>query len=321
MKHKNQLKFLLTPALIAVLSLTNCSRDSNTVEDLQSGSGTGTQNPKPNPSQPSSTRINPNEIVYVEGGTFLMGSVKDSKEDNAGKDEKGNVRNDDKPQHKVTLSSYRITKFEITNEQFAKFLTERGNQVENRRNWYSPENEKGVKYTPKEWAFDFVINGKTFTPKQGREKLPIRFITWEGARAFAQWAGGRLPTEAEWEYASKGGKKSRGYIYSGSDDLNEVGWNLYNSGGRLHTVGEKKPNELGLYDMSGNVWEWTADWYGPYSKNDQTNPKGPDTGSMRVRRGASAWCIPARQRSVNRSTSSEGPVRHNMGFRVAFDIK
>lgn len=242
-----------------------------------------------------------------------MGSANGSKEDIGNGSEK--------PQHKVTLSNYKITKFEITNEQFAKFLTEKGNQVENGSNWYSPRSEKGVKYTPKEWAFDFVINDKTFTPKQGREKLPIRFVTWEGARAYAQWVGGRLPTEAEWEYASKGGRKSKGYIYSGSDNLNEVGWNVHNSGGRLHTVGEKKPNELGIYDMSGNVWEMTADWYGSYSKDHQINPKGASSGKGRVRRGASAFCLPSRQRSVNRSTRYDVPVRHNMGFRIVFDVK
>lgn len=299
MKHKNQLKFLLVPALATILSLTNCSRNDSP-EDLTSGSGTTPQKPKPsNPTQPTAHKINPNEIVFVQGGDFLMGSANGSKEDIGNGSEK--------PQHKVTLSNYKITKFEITNEQFAKFLTEKGNQTESGHKWYQ--------------GSDFDQKGKVFTPKKNWERTPVRFVTWHGARAYAQWAGGRLPTEAEWEYASKGGRKSKGYIYSGSDNLNEVGWNVHNSGGRLHTVGEKKPNELGLYDMSGNVWEMTADWYGSYSKDHQINPKGASSGKGRVRRGASAFCVPDRQRSVNRSTRYDVPVRHNMGFRVVFDVK
>lgn len=261
-------------------------------------------NPTTNPNSSNSSEgksgnngaIKPNDsknVAFVEGGTFLMGSPA------------GAGDGDERPQHKVTLKSFKITRYEITNEQYAAFLSEKGNQTENGVKWYQ--------------GTDFDIKGKKFTPKKDRGRMPVRFVSWSGAAAYAKWTGGRLPTEAEWEYAARGGKKSKGYTWSGSNNIDEVAWYVKNSGQRLHKVGEKKPNELGIYDMSGNVWEWTADWYGPYSKTDKTNPKGPSTGKARSRRGASAFCTAHNNRSANRSNRAPNGVRHNLGFRVVFD--
>ena len=98
----------------------------------------------------------------------------------------------------------------------------------------------------------------------------------------------RLPTDAEWEYAARGGKKSHSYQYSGSNNISDVAWYDGNSGNKTHPVGTKQADELGLYDMTGNVWEWCQDWYGYYSTGSQTNPQGPSTGFFRVIRGG-AW--------------------------------
>lgn len=234
------------------------------------------------------------ELILVEGGSFTMGSPI------------GLGEGDERPQHTVNLKSFKISKYEITNEQYAQFLTTQSNQSENGQKWYQGN--------------DLVVSGNTFTAKSGLEKLPVRFVTWYGAMAYARWVGGRIPTEAEWEYASRGGQQSKNYTYSGSNDINDVGWYVGNSGEKLHAVGEKKPNELGIYDMSGNVWEWTADWYGSYPKTTETNPISVLDGVERVRRGASAFCALSEVRSANRSKRKPTEVRHNLGFRIVFDL-
>ncbi len=130
----------------------------------------------------------------------------------------------------------------------------------------------------------------------------------------------RLPTEAEWEYAARGGNKSQGYKYSGSNTINDVAWHIGNSGNISHPVGTKAPNELGIYDMSGNVMELCSDWYGSYSTGSQTNPIGPDSGSDRVRRGGS-WFYNARTCRVSYRASQNPTYRSvDLGLRLALDV-
>ena len=127
----------------------------------------------------------------------------------------------------------------------------------------------------------------------GDDNLPVEQVSWKDVQEFIQKLNAltgktyRLPTEAEWEYAARGGNQSQGYKYAGSNTVGDVAWHYGNSDHKTHPVGQKQPNELGLYDMSGNVWEWCQDWYGDYSSSAQTNPTGPSSGSYRVLRGGS----------------------------------
>ena len=148
-------------------------------------------------------------------------------------------------------------------------------------------------------------------------------VSWEDCQTFItklnQMTGKnfRLPSEAEWEYAARGGKKSQGYKYAGSNNVADVAWYDGNSGMGTHPVATKAPNELGLYDMSGNVWEWCQDWYGSYSSNAQTNPNGPDSGDNRVSRGGGWGHIGWDCRVSKRNPKPTTYQTYYWGFRLA----
>ena len=128
--------------------------------------------------------------------------------------------------------------------------------------------------------------------------------------------GYRLPTEAEWEFAARGGTKSQGFIYAGSNEVKDVAWIAGNSANQTHQVASKRPNELGLYDMSGNVWEWCQDWYGPFSDQDQSNPMGPASGTDRVYRGGSWYNYSSLAKTIYRGNYSPDIRLLTLGFRV-----
>jgi formylglycine-generating enzyme required for sulfatase activity len=228
-------------------------------------------------------------MVKVEGGSFMMGS-------NAGG---SNV----KPVHQVTVSSFHIGKYEVTQKEWQKVM---GN---------NPSNWKGD-YLPVEQVswYDAVDYCNKRSLKEGLKTC----YSGSGSNINCDWTanGYRLPTEAEWEYAARGGKQSKGYTYSGLNDIGAVAWYDVNSGSKTHTVGGKLPNELGIYDLSGNVWEWNWDIYGDYPGGAQNNPHGVISGSYRVRRGGS-WYDDANYctvsyRNYNVATSSSS----NVGFRL-----
>ncbi len=223
------------------------------------------------------------KLVRVQAGTFQMG------------DEIGDLHERTRPTHTVTLTyDFWIGQYNVTFSEYDLFCQETG--------MFEPDDEG--------W---------------GRENLPVFNIEWWDAIEFCNWLseregfspaydlggrlldmdgkltsditqveGYRLPTEAEWEYAARGGHKSEiDYLFAGSDTLEEVGWYASNSENKAHSVGQKKPNELEIYDMSGNVWEWCHDWFEEYwyRHGDTQNPIGPEDGFVRVIRGGN-WGYP-----------------------------
>ena len=217
-----------------------------------------------------------NNMVYVSGGTFTMGGTSEQGSD---------AYDDEKPTHSVTLSSYYICKYEVTQALWRAVM---GN---------NPSNFKG-------------------------DNLPVECVSWDDCQTFINRLNSytgrnfRLPTEAEWEFAARGGNYSRHYKYSGSNYISDVAWYDGNSGNRTHPIGTKQANELGLYDMSGNVYEWCSDWYGSYSSYSQNDPTGPNGGSNRVRRGGCWNSYASGCRSSSRYNSAPGFRCNVIGLRL-----
>ena len=216
------------------------------------------------------------EMIFVEGGTFQMGSSS------------GDL--DEKPVHSVTLSGFNIGKYEVTQAQ---------------------------------WKAVMGNNPSYFS---GCDNCPVETVSWNDVQDFIGKLNAQtgknygLPTEAEWEYAAKGGKSSKGYKYSGSNDLNVVSWNIDNSGNKTHIVGGKQANELAIYDMTGNVWEFCSDWYGAYNSYSEMNPTGASSGRNRVLRGGAWNCIASICRTAVRVVNSPDPDRLG-GFRLVLPIE
>ena len=217
------------------------------------------------------------KMIAVAGGTFTMGATS----------EQQNYDNDEKQTHTVTLSDYYIGETEVTQEL---------------------------------WVAVMGSNPSWFT---GNMQRPVEYVSWDDCQTFIRklneltGANFRLPTEAEWEFAARGGRNSRGYQYSGSSNLGDVAWYRDNSSSTTHPVKTKSPNELGIYDMSGNVYEWCQDWKGPYSSSSQTNPTGPSKGSGRVNRGGSWYNVACYCRSANRNCNPPNNRYYSLGLRLA----
>ncbi|RMA67687.1 formylglycine-generating enzyme family protein [Ulvibacter antarcticus] len=243
--------------------------------------------------------IFPGEKVSVAGGTFQMGST------TGGADEA--------PVHSVTVSNFSISKHEITNAQYAIFMNDIGANIDGSFN--------GVEYLDMDGAaIQISHTSGSFMVDPGKENFPVIEVSWFGAKAYSEHYGGRLPTEAEWEFAAEGGASSVGYIYSGSNTIDDVAWYTTNSGSATHPVGTKSANELGLHDMSGNVWEWTNDWYASdyYSSSPSNNPQGPLTGASRVFRGGSWFSIASSCRVADRNNNDPTGTFNRLGFRPIF---
>ena len=217
-------------------------------------------------------------MIFVEGGTFLMGCT----------DDYCHYTGREEPAHQVTLSSFYIGKYVVTQAQ---------------------------------WE---LVMGSNPSYRTGAN-LPVDNVSWYDAQEFISKLNEltgrhfRLPTEAEWEFAARGGNKSRGYIFSGSNNANRVAWFDQN---RVQPVGRRQPNELGIYDMSGNVTEWVYDWFGLYCSEAKINPTGPSDGTWRVNRGGS-WFGQRRLSRVSSRLATYPHIDffHFLGFRLAHSYK
>ena len=250
----------------------------------------------------------PIKMVKVTGGTFLMGAQStNSIGDNYDTDASSN----ESPVHQVTLSDYYIGETEVTQGLWEAVMKYNGSCADGS--------------TISAYGSDVWLGTDPPSSYAGvGADYPAYYVSWEDiVNMFLPRLNSitgktfRLPTEAEWEYAARGGNKSKGYKYSGSNNLGDVAWYCDNSSREANPVGTKAPNELGIYDMSGNVWEWCSDWYGSYSSSAQSNPTGPSSGSGRVYRGGS-WFNYAQNCRVSCRGYDLNPDYHYsfLGFRL-----
>jgi len=230
------------------------------------------------PTVPAEVASIAGNMVRVSGGTFTMGCTSE---------QGGDCYDWEKPAHQVTLSPYEIGKYEVTQA---------------------------------EWRAVMGTNPSNFS---GCGACAVEQVSWNDVQEFLGKLNGmtnggyRLPTESEWEYAARGGSSNRGYKYAGGNDLGRGAWYDDNSGSKTHPVGQKQANELGLYDMSGNVWEWCSDWDGDYASGAQTNPNGPSSGTYCVIRGGGWGSNMWKCRVSSRNFAGPTVRNYELGFRLA----
>jgi formylglycine-generating enzyme required for sulfatase activity len=226
------------------------------------------------------------ELVRIPGGVFMMGSPET---------EKGRAE-DEGPLHEVQVPDFFMGRFPVTNEQYARFLKENPDVAE-----------------PEYWA----------DRRYNQPRQPVVGVSWEEARRYAAYAGLRLPSEAEWEYACRAGTRTRYHTGDTERDLDRAGWYFGNADGELHPVGEKEPNGFGLYDMHGNVWEWMEDdWHVSYkgAPVDGSAWRDDPRGSIRVIRGGSWFFDAAGCRSASRDYNPPGNRSFVLGFRLSRSV-
>ncbi len=282
-------KYYLVTAILCLLSVSGFSQQKKNGSTVKAAK-----------TQAKRAPIDTTRFVLVEGGTFDMGTDK-------------TIESGEGPPHNVTVKSFWLAKTETTFEDYDKFCFDTKRDTMGSAGW-------------------------------GRGKQPAIYVSWNDAIAYCNWLSGkeklskcylidstggvkyldtakgyRLPTEAEWEFAARGGNKAKGHIYAGSDNIDEVEWYGANSGQRAHPVAQKAPNELGLYDMDGNVWEWLWDIYSSsyYKVSPSDNPEGPEAGPYRVMRGGAFYNDIRYARVFTRQNSYVVFRQNSVGFRIA----
>jgi|GEM_PF-2018880 len=237
------------------------------------------------------------DMIEVKTGSFTMGNSLYARE--------SVIRT-------VNISPFFMSKNVITNAQFAQFLNE-----------YDSQTVKDGEFTGKSLftsdTWGIVASNGVWVAATGYGSFPAIKVSWYGASEFCKWYGGRLPTEAEWEYAAKGGPSSLGYTFSGSNTASTVAWFYDNSGNTNKAVGSKTANSLGIFDMSGNVYQWCSDWFGRYDefgKSGDLDPKGPQDGTSKVIRGGYRSIGSADLHLTNRESISPDESYNFVGFRL-----
>lgn len=275
----------LLSLLLGWVLVVSCGDDDNE-EDVQTSSSNqnGGNGSSDNGNGGTPAFDGEDKVFTVNGVSFKMIAVK-SGTFQLGSDD---WYDNEKPVHQVTLSDYYIGETEVTQEL---------------------------------WS---AVMGSNPSEFPGNMQRPVEMVSWNDCQTFISRLNEltgetfRLPTEAQWEYAARGGNKAQGRLYSGSDAIDDVAWYYDNSGGMTHPVKTKAPNELGIYDMTGNVYEWCSDWYGSYSSAAQTDPTGPSTGSYRVGRGGSWDSYALYCRVADRNFIGPAYSFNGLGLRLAY---
>jgi formylglycine-generating enzyme required for sulfatase activity len=241
------------------------------------------------------------EMVLIPGGSFIMGSA--------------DGEPDQQPPHEVHIDPFYMDRYPVTNAEYAEFLNIFGNRKEGGEKWLDTDSLFSW------WLCRIREKGGKFFPERGYENRPVVKVSWHGALAYARWKGKRLPTEAEWEKAARGGLQGQKYVFGNSltpDQANIGGFFAY------RPVGSYPPNGYGLYDMVAQIWQWCSDWYDPsyYQRPPAKNPQGPENGTVKVLRGGSwfhknSWTVAER--------AFDDPLSYSFcfvtGFRCARDAE
>lgn len=276
---KSTKKWWIIAACVAVAAVVGivCAKFLSVGEDMEQKTEQKTESAPQLGSQTFTVNGVKFTMVPVEGGTFTMGATSEQGSD---------ALEGEYPAHQVTLSDYYIGQTEVTQALWKAVMGS------------NPSDSKG-------------------------DNLPVEQVSWDDCQVFIQKLNQltgkqfRLPTESEWEYAARGGRKSRGYKYAGGNDIGLVAWHTGNSGNETHTVATKQANELGVYDMSGNVEEWCSDWYDGYQSSSQSDPQGPSLGSDRVGRGGSFFFNARYCRVSNREYYTPDFRSFDLGLRLS----
>jgi len=287
-------------------------------------------------------RVSRENMVLISAGTFLMG-----REDREGWSPMANpgLFNDELPPHEVYVDSFYIDRYEVTNRQFKEFVDATGYVTDAERDGGSevivPADQADEPIIGTDIGFRWVEGASWCTPEAPNSSVdsvmdhPVVHVSWNDANAYARWVGKRLPTEAEWEKAARGGTRTNWFW---GDHLGSAGEyaNFYGEHRRDYVypeeaidghektaqIGSLRPNDYGLYDTAGNAWEWVSDWYqyDYFSSSPTNNPKGPATGDCKVVKGGGWFLCECYLRPANREPRGAGDHDHGLGFRLASDV-